>query len=225
MSERIRTGRRVRAGRRSIGAHVRSEAPRAGFSLIELMIVAGILGLMLGGIAMIVDSSKNAFVSGSTTMRVDGEGQRTLARVIEILRGAQNSTLSPTPAPPASTDRIDFQASLGAQPGGVVLDDTQRIRFVAATGRVEWVQDFGLPEERVVVLTSGVPTLLEGELMNNLDDNGNGLVDEAGFCLTLEDTNLDGNVDILRALLTLQRPGAQNTVMTRTFEARLHARN
>jgi hypothetical protein len=195
--------------------------------MIELAIVAGILGLMLGGIAMIVDSSKNAFVSGSTNMRVDGEGQRTMGRVIEILRGAQLGTMNPTPEPDASTDWVEFQASLGAQPGGLVtLDDAQRIRFVAATGRLEWVQDFGLPEERVVVLSSGIPAQLEDELPGNgVDDNGNGLVDEAGFCMTFENTDANPDLEILRILMTLQRPGAENTVMTRTFEARLHARN
>ena len=209
---RIATARSIVTGRR-IGS------ARGGFSLLEMTIVTGILGLMLGGIAMIVDTSKNAFVSGSNSMRVDGEGNRVMGRVIEILRGAQSSTLAPTPAPPASSPQIDFQTSLGAQPGGLVaLDDTQRIRFVPGQGRVEWVHDLGLPSEVTVSLVRGVPDLLEGEVLNNLDDNGNGLEDEPGFCFVLE-----GNV--LRVLMTLERPGPEGTVFTRTFEARLFSRN
>ena len=144
---------------------------RAGFSLLEMMIVIGILGTALGGIAMIVQTSGEAFSAGSSRMLLEGKGNRSLARVTELLRSAERATLAPALNAPASAPTIDFRDCLGPEVGGVAFGETQRIRLDAAGDAVEWTEDLGLPSERTLVICRGVPDLLEGETLNNLDDN------------------------------------------------------
>lgn len=191
---------------------------RGGFSLLEMMIVIGILGVALGGIAMIVQTSGEAFSAGSSRMVLDGKGNRSLARVAELLRAAERETLTPSLSTPASAPAVDFRDCLGPEVGGVTFGETQRLRLDTAENTVEWIQDLGLASQRTVVICRGVPDLLEGEVLNNLDDNANGLVDEAGLCFTFEDEAMT-----IRMTLESDLPGGAST--TRTFEGRVFCRN
>jgi prepilin-type N-terminal cleavage/methylation domain-containing protein len=191
---------------------------RAGFSLLEMTIAIGILGVALGGIGMIVRTSGEAFSAGSARMVLEGKGNRSLARVTELLRSAERATLAPSLSPPASAPTIDFRDCLGPEVGGVTFGEIQRIRLAPAQDAVEWVEDLGLAGERTLVICRGVPDLLEGELLNNLDDNGNGLVDEPGLCFAFEDGALT-----IRLTLESNLPGGRS--LSRTFEGRVFCRN
>jgi prepilin-type N-terminal cleavage/methylation domain-containing protein len=127
---------------------------RSGFSLLELMISMSIIGVVLTGIAMIVQASGDAFSAGSARMVLDGRGNRALARIADMLRSAERATLAPSVGPPASTPALDFRNSLGPEVGGVTLDDTRRIRLVPGQGTVEWVDRLGLANERAACPTS-----------------------------------------------------------------------
>jgi len=191
---------------------------RAGFSLLELLISMSIMGAVLGGIAMIVQSSGDAFAAGSARMVLDGRGNRALARLVDMLRSADRETMAPSVSPPASTATLDFRNSLGPQVGGVVLGDTRRIQFVPGQGRVEWIDRLGLANERTLVICNRVPDLMEGEVVNNVDDNGNGLVDEPGLCFAIEDNTLT-------IRLTLEADGPHGATMSRTFQGLVFCRN
>ena len=60
--------------------------------------------------------------------------------------------------------------------------------------------------------------LLEGELPNGIDDNGNGLIDEPGFSIDFE-----GRAVNVR--LSLERRGATGRNILRTAETRVRLRN
>ena len=102
---------------------------RAGFTLLEMSIVVGILGVALGGIAMIVRTSGEAFSAGSARMALEGKGNRSLARLTELLRSAERATLAPllgapavqperVPVPPHEPDLlVGPDASEAAPPG------------------------------------------------------------------------------------------------------------
>jgi hypothetical protein len=68
------------------------------------------------------------------------------------------------------------------------------------------------------VLTHWVRELLEGEEENGIDDNGNGLVDERGFCV-----ERFGETLVVR--LTLQRADAEGHLLTRTAVTSTRVRN
>ena len=68
------------------------------------------------------------------------------------------------------------------------------------------------------MLVNNVAALLEGELANGVDDNGNGLIDEAGFCVSREGENLTVRLSLLRL-------GPAEEVITRTQTTELALRN
>jgi hypothetical protein len=67
------------------------------------------------------------------------------------------------------------------------------------------------------VWSTAVAALLEGELANGLDDNGNGLIDEPGLAFTV-----DGN-DVT-VLLTLEREVRGGRSIARTFTSTVRCR-
>ena len=69
-----------------------------------------------------------------------------------------------------------------------------------------------------VVLVTGVTRLAEGELENDLDDDGNGRTDEAGF-------NLQRSGDVISVLLCLGRARSGGAPVTRTMTASVRLRN
>jgi hypothetical protein len=117
----------------------------------------------------------------------------------------------------------------------VVYEPTATIGFEYDPGEVDDGVDNngnGLIDEGQVVLTRGVGTgnavrsvlvdgvaeLLEGEVLNADDDNGNLMDDETGFCL-----QRIGSVLTIR--LTLEDKAEDGTVTRRTMETSIRMRN
>jgi len=70
------------------------------------------------------------------------------------------------------------------QSGVHVMGDPERIEWVPSegdSGRVIWTQALGLPNERKIQWSKSVPVLQNKEVINLVDDNSNGLVDEPGL--------------------------------------------
>lgn len=80
------------------------------------------------------------------------------------------------------------------------------------------MENAGTPSELRSVLASGVAELFDGEMLNNLDDNDNGLKDEAGLSFSSQ-----GNVLTLR--LTCQRREDGGRLLTKTAETAIRLRN
>ena len=68
--------------------------------------------------------------------------------------------------------------------GSAVEWSTPHAISVDANGTIMISEDVGLASERATPWCSGVPALLDGEILNGIDDNGNGLSDEPGLCFT-----------------------------------------
>jgi hypothetical protein len=83
---------------------------------------------------------------------------------------------------------------------------------------VVWIQSLGLPGQTSSVLADGVTEYLEGETLNNLDDNRNGLIDEAGLCFTVDASSVVVH-------LTLAARSAGGILVTKTVEKRVYFRN
>jgi hypothetical protein len=116
------------------------------------------------------------------------------------------------------TNSIRYSFSLGLEDGEVVWSAPEEIRLGDAGGTVEWRENPGAAEERRVVWTTLVSPLLEGEEVNGVDDNGNGLIDEDGLSFVLE-----GQRIVIR--LTLRRPEVDGRTVQQTVEQVVHCRN
>ncbi len=190
---------------------------RAGYTVVEAMVSVLLLTFIFFGFTMVVHAARRQQREGMLGLEVERTGERVLDRIVDLLRYSDGTSFFPDPNQPLSTSALDFQLVEGYGAGAAVLSGPQKLEL-DPSGRIVWTQDPGLAGEQSVVWVSGVPGLLEGELPNGVDDNGNGLVDEPGLCFTRA-----GKVVVVRFTLTKETPGGTNYV--RTFESRIHPRN
>jgi hypothetical protein len=187
-------------------------------TLVEVAMSSLVIALTFGSLATALSSSRALFESGSRAMSLEQDSGRALRKVVDALRGADAASLPLVPIAPLSASRIDFQTNEGYDGSGLAWSEPRRIELDVASGRLRWLQNPGEPSEQESGMAFGIPSLLEGETLNGLDDNGNGLIDEAGFCVTRE-----GSLLVLR--LTLQREPSGGQVEVRTTAVRLNIRN
>jgi hypothetical protein len=166
---------------------------------------------------MALSSSRTVFERGSRTMSLEQDSGRVLRRVIDALRGADAASLPLVPITPLSSRWIDFQTQLGYDGKTLTWSGPRRIEFDPLAGTLSWIENQGLPSEDATEWARNVPALLEGEVLNAADDNGNGLIDEAGFCVTRE-----GDLLVLR--LTVEGQGAADGDQTRTTQVSISLR-
>jgi hypothetical protein len=141
----------------------------------------------------------------------------------------------PEPLAPWGSSTLDFQCNEGYGAGGVVWSAPVRLSFdydgadpddgadndsdgLVDEGAIVRRVNPGSADETSVVLVNWVRELLEGELPNGLDDNGNGLIDESGLSF-----EIDGDTITIR--LTLERFDAEGTLITRTVETAVTLKN
>lgn len=191
---------------------------RSGLTLVEMSISFLILTVLLVSMFTLLDSANAAQAEGSAEMELETRGSRAIARAVAALRAADGASIAAVPEAPLSADEITFQSNQGYGIQQLVWSDPRSIALEAASGRLVWTENPGLASEKTSSWCRGVPALLEGEVLNAADDNGNGLIDEAGFCITRE-----GDVIVLRLTIEDERRGG--TVVSRTWTRRLYGRN
>ena len=210
---------------------------RAGFTLVELAIAAALVASLLGGIALATVNSSGAVTESISQGEVDKLTGRVLDRLIDEFESSIRTSLNPVgPLTTASSERIDYQRSMGWNGATVDVSPTTEIILELAPGeldngidddgdglidqgRVIRVENPGLATEQRVTLAKGVAEYLEGEIPDGAnDENGNGLVDERGLCFVL-----DGNELTIR--LTLMRASLNGRTYVSTAESSVFLRN
>jgi hypothetical protein len=186
--------------------------PRAGLSTLEVVVGVALMAVVGAKILLVTSAASSASSEELTNIVLEDQARMTLDRIAYAVMGSDRDSLVPDAETPAHSSQIRYRVSLGVQGGVVVWDDPERIELDEDDGRLRWTKDPGGLDQRVVVWSDAVRDLLEGELPNGVDDNGNGLIDESG--LTFE---IDHNT--VTVTLTLERPGRggrmlQSTVTT-----------
>ncbi len=211
-------------------------ASKRGFTLIELAIVVGIVGLILGSVADVFDSTKRTYGQGSSAALAQNEAQRALNRVVAELENAGFGTLIPNPVAIGAHDLV-YQVATGINTANntVTFGTSRRLRFIYEPGEtnngldddgdglvdegcIELTKNYLQANQVTVTLAHGTRELLEGETANGADDNANGLVDERGFCMTRT-----GN--LLRIRLSMARPAAGTNPAVATIETAIRLKN
>lgn len=203
-----------------MNANRRTGSRRAGFTMIEMMVAVTLLGIVVANVYMVLGDSSKAFSAQATVFETEAQARRTLDRIALLVIGAERSTLFQTPAAPSSTPELYFQTSGGMQDGAMTVGDPQRVSLTAVDGHheVTWEENPGAENERHSVLTRFAAEFMEGETLNGVDDNGNGLIDEKGLTFVIE-----GNSVLV--LLTIAQRAPDGRWVTRTLEARVTCRN
>jgi type II secretory pathway pseudopilin PulG len=207
----------------------------AGFTLVEVVLVAALFGSIFGSVVFVFRSSTRACQVGSTSGHLEAVVNRTLDKIADRLQASSHTTVVPSLASPFSSPQIDFQRTASYAAGVVVWSPTERIGFqlrpnevdnsvdddgdgIVDDGRVVWTQDLGLASQSTAVWAEGVTEYLQGELQNNLDDNVNALIDERGLCFTVDASSV-----VVR--LTLQSRSVNGVLITKTVQKRVFFRN
>ncbi|HVS19907.1 MAG TPA: prepilin-type N-terminal cleavage/methylation domain-containing protein [Planctomycetota bacterium] len=204
---------------------------RAGFSLTELVVAASLIGMVLAVPAMLLDASNRAYSSSSNAGAMDLDTRRALDDLTELLQRSGTEGLQT-----ALDSMVEFKLCIGVDAGEPLWGELQRITLVPEPGEVVdgldndgdglidehqvlWIEDFDTPGARTHVLARRVAPSLAGEAAGNgLDDNGNGLTDEAGLAITFEGERL-----IVR--LTIMRLDAYGVRLDHTVERSIALRN
>jgi prepilin-type N-terminal cleavage/methylation domain-containing protein len=213
-----------------------TRAARSGFTLIELAIAIGIVGLVAGSLVGVLDSTRKTYNQGSAQTRVQADARRALDRIAAELENVGLATLVPAPVGVAVNDLV-FQVATGvnAANSAITFGSSTRLRFayeagetnngvdddgdgLVDEGRVILTRNYLQANEVSVTLVRGVSEYLQGEFANGADDNGNGFADEKGFCMTLQ-----GNLLILR--LSLERPVTEGRSAVATVETAVRLKN
>jgi type II secretory pathway pseudopilin PulG len=214
----------------------RPRSSRAGgFTLLEAVIVMTLFGAVMGSVVSVVHNCTRTCQVVSASGQLEAAASRALDEIADRLQASAHTAITPSLSAPFSSSRIDFQRSTGYAGGATLWSPTERIAFqyrpgeindgldndrdgIADDGQVVWIQDLGLASERTTRWADGVTEYLQGETLNNKDDNGNGLIDETGLCFTV-------NSSSVLVCLTLRARSADGTFVTTTAQKRVFFRN
>ena len=184
---------------------------RAGFTLIETIIAMALVGLVLTKLMLVIDEARRAHEDESVTMMLEDQAMELVDRIAFAIVGSAREKLTPTQFAPLTSERIRYQLSLGVEDGAVVWGDPEVIGLEQEAGEVYWNQNEGEANERRVVWANTVSQMLEDELLNGIDDNGNSLADELGLSFVLE-----GDSVMIRLSLEREREGKKVQVTKET---------
>lgn len=203
----------------------------AGMTIVEMTISSAVLVVVLSIAATaILRAQRNA---SGVAVRVETERRSSagIERLTSLLGDCAGSTVAGNVAPPSGASSMTFRDRIGWSGGSVVYGELTTIQWLPdpldAQNGIDDDRDGLVDEGRVVwqagsggtlksaVLIQNVANRLEGEIGgNNLDDNGNGLVDERGLSFVLE----DGRLTIR---LTIERRERDGTTRRETSQSEL----
>ena len=206
----------------------------AGYSLLELVIVAALFLVVVASLAIVARGSDQLYETEAVGSHLEGQAAVALDQIVRELRIAGFDTLIPDPGA-VGTSSIEYRQAIDIEAGEVTWTAPRRLEFQYETGevddgvdnngnglidegRVVLTTDVDGPEEWTRVITRWVPEFFEGEVPNNLDDNGNLLVDEQGFVLERVGESL-----VVR--LMLQRRTRDGRLLTRRSQTSVRPRN
>ncbi len=138
-----------------------------GFSLLEMAVASALFAAMIGVVLSLMSMGQRSVGTGIARTQLEGGARQLLEQIANDLRGAQ---LQPFAGGSSEAHEISFKRRYGSYSDG--LDD-----FDLTTSTVRWDQ---LPIETFRLV------LESDEVVNSIDDNGNGLADE---CQLVKDVN------------------------------------
>jgi len=191
---------------------------RAGFTVVETVIALALVGLVLTKLMLVVDEARRAHEDESVTMVLDDQAMELIDRISFAIIGSARERLEPTQFAPWTSERIKYEVSLGVEDGEVVWSDPEVIGLEQETGQIYWNQNEGEVNERRIIWANTVSQMLEDELLNGVDDNGNDLADELGLSFVL-----DGDSVTIR--LSLEKERSKGNKVQVTKETTVTCRN
>ena len=160
--------------------------PRAGFTLVEAVIALALIGLVVTKLTLVMGDAQEAHTEETTAMVLEDQAMELIDKIAYAIVGSSTASLDPNLVAPFFSPRMRYMISLGVEDGKAVWSEPEEIGLAAEDGELYWGQNIGAENERSVVWANTVSELLEDELANGEDDNGNELADELGLAFVLD---------------------------------------
>lgn len=167
--------------------------------MVEVLIGLVFLTILAAKFAVLFEQTSVFSGSEAASITLEDQARVALDRIAYAVMGSDRESLDPNLESPAFSADIEYKVSLGVVNGVVVWGEPEQIQVPGGSSELVWAQNPGDPDERRVVWSRLVAPLLEGELPNGVDDNGNGLIDEQGLTFVLTGNSVE-------VTLTLSRP-------------------
>lgn len=220
----------------------------SGFSLLEVLIAAGIFALMLLATLAVATRGQDVYNTGSTAGDLENQARFLVEWMSNELQGASLATVSLSPAGVGLASSVTFQKVTGYGVSAPTLANPMSIGLVLASGEtnnnaddnnnrlvdegvLQVIENLGVLGQQVTaVKAQGVAEVrgrygtVAGEtspttgLPDGADNNGDGVVDEPGL-----NFRLSGN--LLTIALTLERMGLDGALHQATVTTSVRIRN
>jgi prepilin-type N-terminal cleavage/methylation domain-containing protein len=209
---------------------------RAGYTLIEVSIAAGVLGVLLLSTMSATKSAQDVYETARRPSALETRVERALNRIVGELSLAGNANLSAAIVGTFGCAEVAFRTPTGIVANVVQWSDATRIRLElspedADNGvdddndgmiderRIVLVRAEGTADEQTVIIATNVAENAQGELPSNLvDDNANGVTDEAGLSFMRNNRGLT-------VRLTMGARDANGRVILRSASTSITLRN
>lgn len=210
----------------------------SGFTLLELAVATALLGALSLGLMGLLTQAQAVEARAIVMADLRSKARAAVERIAREVRDSGVSTLTPPPIAPLGSSGLTFSRASGHagstatygtpwriewRPGaGEVLDNADNDGDgLVDEGKIVWIENPSAPV-RTIVMCEGVSELAAGESANLIDDNANGLTDEAGLSFDLSGDTLD----VLTVRLTLARRAAKGgEVLRASAEAVVKVQN
>ncbi|MEW6071984.1 MAG: type II secretion system protein [Planctomycetota bacterium] len=191
---------------------------RRGFTLLELIFAIGLLTFVVIKLTIVLSEAREVHSRETAAMTLEDRAREILDRVSYALIGADAGTLDPAASFPFFAHGLEYKISLGIEDGETVWSDVEYIGLAEGSPELRWGRHMGEPDEEIVVWCRNVAELIEDELANGADDNGNEMADETGLTFTMVG-------DTVTILLTLETAGDAGGNPQCTVETKVTCRN
>lgn len=185
----------------------------AGFTLVEAVIALTLIGLVVTKLTLVMGDAQERHTEETTAMALEDQAMELIDKIAYAIVGSSRESLVPNQPVPFDAPRMRYMVSLGVEDGKPVWSDPEEIGLETEEGQLYWGQNIGEENERRVVWANTVSQLLEDELPNGEDDNGNELSDELGLSFVV-----DGAKVTIRLTLERVTSAGERIQVTRVTE-------
>jgi prepilin-type N-terminal cleavage/methylation domain-containing protein len=206
-----------------------------GFTLLEMVVAVALVGLVFGSSLAMTMTGRQAFVSTTLTQSAEARARQALERIVNEIEVAEAEDLLIDPSGALGGTAIAFLPIVDVVAGVPVHGNELRIERLPAPGDpddgadndsdglvdegvIVLTRDIGGPSEMAVTLCTNVRELFAGEILNALDDNGNGVADEGGF-------NIQRVGSMVTIRICIEQPGPGGTSSIATVTTSITLRN
>ena len=210
-------------------------ARERGVTILEMVVATAAFMVVIGAVFSVLATGSQTVQATTVSGQLECKGERIARRIGRTVIHAGASTLLPSPQAPLGSSQVSFQCSQGWANGAMVwgpvisvgleddINDPNDGMDNDGDGCIDeatvvWCRDVGGPNETSEIWVENVRRFMDGEIQNNQDDNGNGLVDEAGLSFVLQGSTL-----VLR--LCLERRGVDGRIVTKVAQHAVRLRN